>query len=116
MLQHGNQVLDDWWQDSRLAEEKEPPTISPEFRTREQLSMRQRIRVVESFDRVCCYCSRRSASVLEDPDGASWHVDHRIPVSKGGSNHTANLALACAYCNLRKGTGQLEMIKGGLAG
>lgn len=30
------------------------------------------------------------------------HLDHRIPLSRGGSNWIANLAPACQTCNLRK--------------
>lgn len=31
-----------------------------------------------------------------------WHVDHRIPLAKGGSNFAANLVLSCAECNRKK--------------
>jgi 5-methylcytosine-specific restriction endonuclease McrA len=31
------------------------------------------------------------------------HVDHIVPLSKGGKHMAANLAVACAYCNLSKG-------------
>lgn len=30
------------------------------------------------------------------------HVDHRIPLAKGGRNDASNLVLACPPCNLRK--------------
>lgn len=34
----------------------------------------------------------------------SFHVDHLIPVSKGGPEwELSNLELSCAPCNLRKG-------------
>lgn len=33
---------------------------------------------------------------------AGYHVDHRIPLSRGGSNHPSNLVLACPNCNLSK--------------
>jgi 5-methylcytosine-specific restriction endonuclease McrA len=42
----------------------------------------------------CAYCGIR----LFD----SFHVDHVIPISKGGSNWPDNLALTCEYCNLSK--------------
>ena len=40
----------------------------------------------------CAYC------------GASGllHADHRIPVSRGGTNTIENIVPACARCNLRK--------------
>ena len=31
-----------------------------------------------------------------------YHIDHRIPLSRGGSNGPENLVLACPPCNLRK--------------
>ena len=32
------------------------------------------------------------------------HADHRIPLSRGGSNHPANFIPLCQSCNLSKGT------------
>ena len=32
--------------------------------------------------------------------GATFHVEHIIPRSKGGADELANLALACPSCNL----------------
>jgi hypothetical protein len=42
----------------------------------------------------CRYCGRRVKS---------FHLDHVVPVSMGGSNDTSNLVVACSPCNLRKG-------------
>jgi len=42
----------------------------------------------------CFYCSATL--------GERYHVDHRQPLSRGGSNRPENLACACASCNLRK--------------
>jgi 5-methylcytosine-specific restriction endonuclease McrA len=30
------------------------------------------------------------------------HVDHIVPLSRGGGHVASNLAIACAECNLRK--------------
>ena len=32
----------------------------------------------------------------------SYHVDHRIPLSRGGSNWPENIVIACPFCNLSK--------------
>lgn len=43
----------------------------------------------------CYWCSQ-----LVD---STYHVDHIIPLSRGGTNWPANLAIACEHCNLSKG-------------
>jgi 5-methylcytosine-specific restriction endonuclease McrA len=35
-------------------------------------------------------------------DRSQYHIEHIIPRSRGGTNHPANLALACHPCNYRK--------------
>jgi 5-methylcytosine-specific restriction endonuclease McrA len=40
----------------------------------------------------CIYCGAKST-----------HIDHVIPLSRGGSNSVGNLAPACQTCNLSKG-------------
>jgi hypothetical protein len=35
--------------------------------------------------------------------GASFHMEHIVPRSKGGADAADNLALACPSCNLLKG-------------
>jgi 5-methylcytosine-specific restriction endonuclease McrA len=34
--------------------------------------------------------------------GEKYHVDHRIPLSRGGTNYVNNLVIACEGCNLSK--------------
>lgn len=36
-------------------------------------------------------------------DAKSFHLDHLIPVSRGGSNEPNNLAVACPSCNKSRG-------------
>jgi 5-methylcytosine-specific restriction endonuclease McrA len=45
-------------------------------------------------DRSTCRTCGRPAS----------HVDHVVPVARGGSDHPTNLEALCGDCNLRKGS------------
>ena len=42
----------------------------------------------------CYYCGEPSRV---------FHREHKIPLARGGANNAANIAPACALCNLRKG-------------
>ena len=42
---------------------------------------------------ICPYCNRQIAG---------GHIDHVVPVSKGGTNDRENLVWACAPCNMQK--------------
>lgn len=48
----------------------------------------------EYYGNCCFYCG--SSGPLE--------VEHRIPLSRGGSNHPSNIVPACRSCNAKKGT------------
>lgn len=58
--------------------------------------MRKRFR--ERANDHCEYCG-----LSQRGQEATFHVDHIIPVTSGGSTETSNLALACVSCSLRKG-------------
>lgn len=34
--------------------------------------------------------------------GNSYHVDHIVPLSRGGTNHPRNIQLLCPFCNMSK--------------
>lgn len=53
-------------------------------------------RMICEQDARCTYCG----TML----GGKYHIDHKKPVSRGGTNHLKNLQLLCATCNLRKHT------------
>ena len=58
-------------------------------------SMRYEIMKRDGFK--CCLCGATAA------DGAKLHVDHIMPVSKGGKTERSNLRTLCEQCNLGKG-------------
>jgi len=49
----------------------------------------------------CFYCGELLYSSLED---RQIHIDHKIPISRDGTNDILNIVLSCARCNLQKGT------------
>ena len=51
-------------------------------------------------DGKCAYC--------EKPLGDDYHVDHMVPLSRGGRNDWENLAVTCPTCNLEKGPKTVE--------
>ena len=44
----------------------------------------------------CVYCG--------EPCEEFWHLEHKIPLSRGGTNAIDNLAISCPSCNLSKAT------------
>ena len=51
--------------------------------------------VVDKYERKCAYCSADCSS--------EYHIDHKLPLSRGGTNNIDNLALSCPHCNWSKG-------------
>ena len=43
---------------------------------------------------ICFYC--------KDKLGMDFHIDHKVPIAKGGNHALENLALACMPCNQEK--------------
>lgn len=62
---------------------------------RKSISKRVRYAVLERDGYRCRYCGAAAAD-------AKLHVDHRMPVSRGGTDDFSNLVTACADCNLGK--------------
>ncbi len=44
----------------------------------------------------CYYC--------QEPLGDGYHIEHMIPLSRGGLHDYRNVVLSCPPCNMRKGT------------
>jgi len=56
-----------------------------------------RRKVLEAWDRKCCYCGDKGTT-----------IDHLHPRSKGGATVISNLACACSRCNLSKKSHSIE--------
>ena len=54
----------------------------------------------KSAGKKCNYCNVKLAS----PSGQDMHLDHYIPLAKGGADELSNIVAACLECNLSKGT------------
>lgn len=67
-----------------------------------------RAAVLERDDYTCRYCGqrhfppRRPRGWMERGETALLHVDHVVPISKGGTDDLDNLVTACVSCNLSK--------------
>ena len=70
------------------------PTKTKRRRTRIPRGMRHEVFKRDGYRCVECGASK--------DDGATLHVDHKIPVSKGGTDELSNLQTLCSDCNLNK--------------
>lgn len=60
---------------------------------------RIRFEVFERDKGICCICKK----ALDKKGYNSFHVDHIVPLSKGGEHYSLdNLQLLCPNCNLKK--------------
>ena len=57
----------------------------------------KRMIVYKEKNGVCEYCGK---SLSKD----EFHLEHKIPISRGGNNEYDNLTISCASCNLKKGS------------
>jgi hypothetical protein len=64
---------------------------------REIVNAKTRNSIFDRDNGKCAYCQ---GQILYDE---SWHIDHIVPVAKGGTNELSNLTLSCVACNLKKG-------------
>lgn len=44
--------------------------------------------------------NKRGLPVLHDKEKRIFHIDHVIPLAKGGENEKSNMVLSCHSCNL----------------
>ena len=67
---------------------------------------RKRVRgtyTAEDVRRLYLVQAGRCRSCLRSLAVVGYHVDHVVPIAKGGLNVVGNLQLLCPRCNLRKG-------------
>lgn len=62
---------------------------------RDPIPDRTRYMVLERDGYTCQYCGAKAPRV-------ELHIDHIVPVSKGGTSDMSNLVTACVKCNLGK--------------
>lgn len=56
--------------------------------------LKQKIKIRDNF--TCQYCGKYM------PDEVGLHIDHIIPISKGGKSISSNLQILCSKCNGKK--------------
>ncbi len=66
--------------------------------SRTYISRELRRLVAQRANDTCEYC------LISKDDSGGCHVDHIISLKHGGETTPENLAYACMYCNLNKGT------------
>lgn len=64
-------------------------------RARAGVTRRVRFQIFQRDGFRCVYCGATART-------SQLHIDHVVPVSKGGTDQPSNLATACADCNLGK--------------
>lgn len=68
---------------------------------RRKLNSSMRFKILKRDGYRCQICG------FSAPDGANLHIDHKVPIAKGGLTVESNLWTVCAQCNLGKGTQKL---------
>jgi 5-methylcytosine-specific restriction endonuclease McrA len=78
--------------------------LTPKYK-RKAVSKALRQKVLERDDYQCQKCGFKVTQSNQDLI-SFLHVDHRIPVSKGGLTEFSNLQVLCGKCNLQKSNKQ----------
>jgi hypothetical protein len=68
-----------------------------------RISKDTRQKVFERDEYKCRYCGKKVSN-------SSAHIDHVVPLGKGGTSELSNLATACIECNVLKGDKLVEFI------
>jgi hypothetical protein len=62
------------------------------------IPLRLRLQVLQKYDFKCAFCGRSPAI----DKGVILHIDHILPIAKGGTTELENLRTLCKECNLGK--------------
>jgi len=79
--------------------EKPKPRLVDTLKDRRFLSFRTMLNVLKYDKHKCCLCDRSPATHQD----CLLHIDHKIPLCKGGTNRITNLWTLCDKCNMKKG-------------
>ena len=71
------------------------PRVTKSRSERKPISSSLRVKILHRDNFTCQYCGRKAPDVI-------LHIDHKLPVSKGGTNDEDNLWVLCEECNLGK--------------
>lgn len=89
-----------------LEEMIEMGKTSRKRRKRRAIRLGVRWQVLERDGFACQACGIRPANTRR---GDGLHVDHVVPVSRGGTNDPSNLRTLCAACNIGRGAGRKKL-------
>jgi len=90
--------------------ENNPEKCAEKSNRRRALKMNANI--IENIDRLFVYerDGGRCHMCKRKVNRKNWHLDHIVPLSKGGDHSYKNVAVSCLYCNLSKGnTGSSQL-------
>jgi 5-methylcytosine-specific restriction endonuclease McrA len=77
-------------------------SLRPERKERKMVSTKLRFEILASAGHKCSLCNQSAK------DGVQLHIDHILPVSKGGTNEPDNLRVLCDECNLGRSNYYLD--------
>lgn len=92
-----------------------PRVTVTQVKGRRSQSVRDQARRTLAKVNTCCYCGAQGVGG-KGPDGREWHMDHVVPLSKGGLDATSNMVKSCAQCNMMKGVSLWDPESGTTAG
>ncbi len=83
--------------------EKYYPPVNPRLFSQHDADVARR-RILERDGYTCIYCG---ATIADNPR-VIFHVDHIVPLSRGGTDAISNLVTTCHHCNTSKGAKLLD--------